>query len=109
MSTQSVDPRQGAPRRVDYSAHSEDTARAAIKRGRVRAIANEDGQVQNAWCESATSSTRWRAVAQYDSEGEVIGITCNCPNGTLGGIQARCWHTCALELINEARRNLSQM
>lgn len=52
-------------------------------------------------CKSLTSASVWVPVAQFNDALQIIGITCNCPNGVKGGIRARCWHAAALEISNE--------
>lgn len=59
---------------------------------------------RTARCQSLSAPRIWEPAASLNEDGEVIGVTCNCPNGIKGGVRARCWHAAALEhLLTEDR------
>lgn len=90
-----------AERPGTYSAHSLGLADYAIRNGQVR---HTPGELR-AYCKSLSSENEWVPIAVVNNSGEVLGVTCNCPNGTKGGLRARCWHSAALEILLERIEN----
>lgn len=87
----------GAGEFEDYSAHTLGLAEYAISSGKIRLRAGG----LSATAESLSGSEVWSPAASLDDSGEVIGVTCTCPNGQKGGVRARCWHAAALEKLME--------
>ncbi len=85
----------------DYSAHTEGLARYALAKGKITL----GRRARTARAESLSGPDTWHPALQLGERGEVAGVTCTCPNGTRGGIRARCWHACALEMLWERREH----
>lgn len=81
-----------------YSAHTEGLAEYGIAEGLVKLQPNGI----SAKVESLSDHATWHVVAYLDKE-RIGGVSCTCPNGTRGGVRARCWHACALEQLVQAR------
>lgn len=87
-----------------YSQRTHNVAMLALSKGMVVHVPG----TRTARCQSLTAPKIWEPAASLNSGGEVIGVTCNCPNGTKGGLRARCWHAAALEhLLDESRERLA--
>lgn len=46
----------------------------------------------------------YTVTAVQDAHGNPLGHLCDCPNGTRGGVQARCYHSLAVEKITESQK-----
>lgn len=91
-----------AERPEGYSQRTHNIAMIALAKGHV---AHAPGS-RTARCQSISAERIWEPAASVNERGEVIGVTCNCPNGTKGGLRARCWHAAALEhLVNQRSQN----
>lgn len=77
-----------------YSTKTLSSAEGALLAGRV---IHTPGQ-RWAKCQSLTNISKVWTPSATVQDGEVIGVSCNCPNGSLGGIRARCWHAAVLEM-----------
>lgn len=83
----------GAEQPEGYSDRTRGIAMVAIGKGLVIYTPG----TRTARCQSLSSPRIWEPAASLNAAGEVVGVTCNCPNGTKGGLRARCWHAAALE------------
>lgn len=83
----------GAEQPEGYSDRTHSIAMIAIGKG---LVIHTPG-TRTARCQSLSAPRIWEPAASFNDAGEVIGVTCNCPNGTKGGLRARCWHAAALE------------
>ena len=86
-----------------YSGRTQGIAMIAIGKGLVAHVPG----TPTARCQSLSAQRIWEPAASLNAAGGVVGVTCNCPNGTKGGLRARCWHAAALEhLLSKDRENL---
>lgn len=93
----------GAEQPLSYSDRTQGIAMIAIGKGLVTYIPG----TCTARCQSLSAHRIWEPAASLNDAGEVVGVTCNCPNGTKGGLRARCWHAAALEhLLRKDREHL---
>lgn len=97
MATIELDLGEPERRREGFSDRSEALARQVLSAGRWERLAGNSILVQ-----SLNNASSYTVTLIESSDGEeVLGITCTCPNGRLGGIQARCYHAAVLNLIND--------
>lgn len=84
----------GAMSPETYSDETVAKAREAIAAQEVRLVAESSAHAR-----SRTAWRTWVPTAHRDSSGAILGVSCNCPNGTKGALRARCWHAAALEIL----------
>lgn len=105
MATETINFGGNAP--AQYSVPTLEQAEAQLGGPRVRLI-NLDTTSPIAKCKSLTSEQTWTAIATIDGEGNVAGITCDCPNGR-SRAQALCWHAAALDLAIDVQKGEDEL
>ena len=81
--------------REAYSPRTEDRAQMVLDMGLITRISG----VRAAWVRSLRGGNTYVTTAVSSVTGEVLGMTCSCPNGRKGNYRARCYHAAAFEKV----------
>lgn len=79
-----------------YSRQVLQRAERVVEEGLIRWAA---GSTSRTLCRSLNGDREHTSTLHFGPNGEILGVTCTCPNGRSAGLRAHCYHAAAAELF----------